>query len=62
MASADNTNLGLDNSRYHAESHPIINNYKKLRLLFHEFYYCILDLYHVLIESIAFEEKSHKNS
>ena len=23
-ASADNTNLGLDNSRYHAQPHPII--------------------------------------
>ena len=24
LASADNTNFGLDNSRYHAEPHPII--------------------------------------
>ena len=26
-ASADNTNLGLDNSRYHAQPHPIIAYY-----------------------------------
>ena len=26
LASADNTNLGFDNSRYHAQPHPIIVN------------------------------------
>ena len=28
-ASADNTNLGLDNSRYHAQPHPIIAYYHR---------------------------------
>ena len=30
IASADNTNLGLDNSHYHAQPHPIIVNYPLL--------------------------------
>jgi hypothetical protein len=34
-ASADKTNLVLDNYRYHAQPHPIIVNYYTINILSH---------------------------
>ena len=38
VSEADNTDLGFDNSRYHAQPHPIIVYYlKTLKLSFNDF-------------------------